>query len=435
MGSLDHIPGTLGLPLIGQTVPFLRDARTMVAERHREYGDVAKGRALGQTAVTFVSPEATKQIYLDPDRIFSSEIGWSFTIGPLFQRGLMLRDFEDHRVHRLAMAHAFRRAALQGYVPRIHEITQQHVARMGTGAVDVYALAKELTLDIAAQVFVGTTMHEQVATLNRCFVQMMRASISPLRLDLPGLPFRKGMAARRELVGLFTELVRQRRAEPEGEDLLSRLAHARVEDGRPLAVDEVVDHMIFLLLAAHDTTTATLAVMMWMLARHQTWQDAVVAEIEALGGDPVTLDNQGELVVTERVFKEALRMSPPVPFSPRGVLADTEIDGWAIPAGTMVTTCSLELHRHPAYWSHPNSFDPDRFAPHRAEDKQHSHLFIPFGGGAHLCLGNHFAELVAKAAMAGVLTSHRLEDVPGRQVFIQSVPIPKPRGGLVLTVR
>jgi cytochrome P450 len=425
------IPGSAGLPWLGHTVPFLRDARGLLERNRLAYGDAFAVTVLGQRVSVFLSPEATRTLYLDRDQNFSSERGWSFTIGPLFRRGLMLRDFDDHRLHRRAMSHAFRRTALAGYMDRVDTITQAHLAGI-EGEVDVYALAKRLTLDIAAQVFVGASLGPQSRTVNDGFVTMMRASVDPLRWDVPWTRFGQGMRARRRLESLVTELVHRRRREPEGADLLSRLSHAPGDDGDLLDVDEVVDHMIFLLLAAHDTTTSTLAVMLWYLSQQPAWQDAVVAEVAALEGAPVTLDDHARLPTTALVMKEALRLSPPVPMSPRGVLRDCEIDGWEVPAGSMVSAASLALHRHPAWWSDPDTFDPARFSPERAEDKQHTHLYVPFGGGAHLCIGNHLAELMTKAVLARLLAQRRVSARPGQTMVLQAVPIPKPRGGLVL---
>lgn len=427
------IPQHPRLPLLGNTVGFLRDARGLLESSRNRHGDVFSLRVLGQETVVFMTPQATRSIYLDRDKVLSSRIGWSFTIGPMFRRGLMLRDFDDHSFHRRVMSQAFRRAALDGYMEKVDRIADEHVAR-ASGPVDVYAMTKALTLDIATQVFVGVDLAGQARAVNESFAAMMKASLDPVRRDVPGTPYARGLRARATLVRLFTDLVAQRRVRPETSDLLSRLAHATTEDGAPLAVDEVVDHMIFLLLAAHDTTTATLTVMLWELSRHPGWQARVVDEVAARDGAPVTLDTHKQMAVTESVMKEALRLSPPVPFSPRGVLRDTEIDGWPVPAGTMVTAASLGLHRHPDWWTSPNTFDPARFAPDRAEDKAHSHLYVPFGGGAHLCIGNHLAELMTKAVVMRLFARHRVTSRPGQRVTIQSVPIPKPRGPLVLTL-
>lgn len=433
-GSLGHIPGSLGPPVVGQTFQFLRDARGMVAQNQARWGDTFKGRVLGQDSVIFLSPDATRTIYLDREQNFSSEIGWSFTIGPMFRHGLMLRDFQDHRLHRRAMQHAFRRAALAGYMTRIHEVTDRRLERWERGEVSVYEEMKALTLDIAGEVFLGLTLGDRLTTVNEAFVAMMKASITPLRKDLPGTAFRAGLRGRVELERLFGELVDARSREPEGQDLLSRLCHAPGDDGEPLSRQDIVDHMIFLLLAAHDTTTSTLSVMLWALATEPHWQDDVVEEVRGIHGADVTLDNHGRLEATGRVMKEALRLNPPVPFSPRGVLRDCEIDGVTIPAGTMITAASLMVHRHPGWWTDPDRFDPDRFTPSRAEDKQHSHLYVPFGGGAHICIGNHFAELITKAIVARLLAGHRLASRPGDTLRMRAVPIPKPRGNLILSV-
>lgn len=433
--GLDHVPGSLGLPGLGQTLRFARDTRGLMEERRQRHGDVFKVRVLGVPTVVFCSPDATRTIYLDREDNFSSTIGWGPTIGDLFHRGLMLRDFEDHRFHRRVMQQAFRRDALAGYMEGVHEVVDRHLAAVGEGPVDVYALMKSMTLDIAAEVFVGASLREDIDVVNGAFVDMMGAAVTPVRRDLPFTAYRKAMRGRDALETTFARLVAESRTKPEGSDLLSRLCHATTDDGAPLPDDEVVDHMIFLLLAAHDTTTSTLAVMLWELARDQDWQQRVVDEVGRLDGDPVTLENEKELTDVDRAFKEATRLHPPVPFSPRGVLADCEIDGTAIPGGTMITAASLVLHRHPDWWTEPDRFDPDRFSSERAEHRRHSHVFVPFGGGAHTCIGNHFAELMAKAAVSRLFARHRVAAAPGQRVHIQSVPIPKPRGGLVLTVR
>ncbi|HEX6888800.1 MAG TPA: cytochrome P450 [Candidatus Nanopelagicales bacterium] len=432
------IPRVAGLPVLGNTPAFLRDARALVLDAQAKHGDVFEVRILGQAVTVLMSPQATKEVYVDRRDTFSSERGWSFTIGPLFARGLMLRDFDDHHLHRRVMQHAFRRAALAGYMQRVNGLARQHVAaavqQAGPDGVDVYTMTKRLTLDIAAQVFVGLDLGREAQVVNDAFVAMMRASVWPVRHEIPGTPFARGMAARRRLQALLGGLVAQRRAAPEGADLLSRLAHATTEAGRPLATDEVVDHMIFLLLAAHDTTTATLTVMLWHLSQQPAWQDRVAAELGSLAGQDVTIDNHKALTDTELVMAEALRLSPPVPFSPRGVVRDCEVDGVPLRGGQMIALASLGLHRHPAWWTEPDRFDPQRFAPDRAEDRQHSHLYVPFGGGAHICLGNHLAELMTKAVMAAVLAEHRVTARAGQRMEMAAVPIPKPRGGLVLTI-
>lgn len=432
MDRLAHVPGDRGAPLLGHSVQFVRDCHRLMDSRRARYGDVFRTELLGRTQVMFLTPQATREIYLDPGQVLSSEGGWSTSLGPLFTRGLMLRDFDDHRLHRRVMQQAFSRAALAGYVEQVHTVTDRHLDALGPGEVDVYAVTKRLTLDIAAEVFVGVPLGEQADTVNRAFSDAIRATVTPVRLPLPGTTYARGLAGRRTLQRVFGELVARRRAEEPRADLLSRLAHATTDSGETLPVDEVVDHMIFLVLAAHDTTTSTTAMLLWQLALHADWQDRVTAEAAALDGAPVTPASSAGMVDTTMALHEALRLSPPVPFSPRLALEDVVITGVPVPAGTGVAAASMTLHRHPDWWSEPDRFDPDRFAPGRAEHTAHSHLFVPFGGGAHLCIGNHVAELVVKAVVARLLARHRVSADPAAGVVFQPVPIPQPRGPLLL---
>ena len=237
----------------------------------------------------------------------------------------------------------------------------------------------------------------------------------------------KGRRSRARLAAFLGELVRTRRAGAPRPDLLSQLAHARGPEGELLTVDDVVAHMAFLLLAAHDTTTATSTVMLWHLAAEPEWQERVAAELAGLDGQDVTLGNYGSLKQTEWVMKEALRLHPPVPWTVREAVCETEVAGVRLAAGGVVSLPILGLHRHPDWWREPDRFDPMRFSPERAEDKAHSHLFVPFGGGAHLCLGVHLAELIVKAVLAAVLTEHRLTVPRGDRLDMMAIPIPKPR--------
>ena len=174
-----------GIPGLGNTVAFLRDARTLLMDAQAAYGDAFELHVLGQPVTLLLSPEATKEIYIDRAENFSSEIGWSFTIGPMFHHGLMLRDFDDHHLHRRVMQYAFRRQALAGYMEQVNASRAEHVAAAVAGAgpdgIDVYRMTKRLTLDIATQVFVGLDLGPQADVVNDSFVAMMRASVSPIR--------------------------------------------------------------------------------------------------------------------------------------------------------------------------------------------------------------------------------------------------------------
>jgi cytochrome P450 len=427
--SLDHMPGNDGLPVVGESLGFARDAEGWALRNLETHGPVFRTNLLFHRAAMFADPDAAKTVLLDRDRIFSNEGGWNVFIGKLFARGLMLRDFDDHRFHRRIMQEAFRSDAMAGYMDLIDPVIEDAVGRLeGCDQVDLYRVVKQLTLDIATVVFVGERPGRSSGRMNRAFIDAVGAAVTPVRREVPGSAFRRGMRGRRYLERFFLERIPQRRT-AQGSDMLSRLCRAVDEDGARFTDEEIADHMIFLLLAAHDTSTGTLATMAWETAREPVWQERMRQEMAGIDGGRLTWGDRDRLELTEWVFREAMRLHPPVPFMPRLVLADTELAGYRVPRGSLIGVSSLLLHRLPGYWTDPASFDPLRFAPGRAEHRSHSHVFVPFGGGAHTCLGMHFAGLMSKAILTRLLGRFRLVALPGQRVEMTAVPIPRPRGG------
>ena len=429
---LSDIPGGGGLPLLGHTPAFLRDPLALYARFREEHGPVCKMHAFGRWIVVLHGADALQMVLMDRDKNFSSFHGW-VVLHRLFPNGLMLRDFDDHRTHRRIMLAAFRPAPLADYVDRMNErisavLDDWPVER----AFPFYRAVKELTLDLAASVFLGLDIGPQAKRINRAFVNELNASTAVVRRPVAGNAMWRGVRARAVMLDFFRELVAAR---PDGVDMVSQLCRARSEDGAFFADEEIVDHLNFLLMAAHDTTTSALTTMTWALAEHPQWQDVLRAEAEGIGGDRISYDEMEKAERTERVFKEALRLRPPVPFIPRYALESFDYAGCAVPGRTHVSISPGLVARDPDLWTDPLVFDPDRFAPERAEDQRHRFAWSPFGGGAHKCIGMHFATLQVKALTAQLLRRFRLELPEGYEVRWRHLPIPKPKDDLPVILR
>ena len=104
-------------PVVGHSIQFNYDALALIQRLQKSKGDVFQLNILNEDVLLFLTPSATKQIFLDPDDNFSSKHGWEFSIGPTFENGLMLRDFDDHKYHRSLLQNSFRRDALDKYIP------------------------------------------------------------------------------------------------------------------------------------------------------------------------------------------------------------------------------------------------------------------------------------------------------------------------------
>jgi cytochrome P450 len=129
-------------------------------------------------------------------------------------------------------------------------------------------------------------------------------------------------------------------------------------------------------------------------------------------------------------MQETLRRYPPLPVIPRTTLSDFEWEGYRIPSGTMLVVSPIHTHYMPEWWDAPERFDPERFAPGRAEHERHTHSWIPFGGGVHMCIGRRFAEAQVRLVAHQMVRRYRWSVPAGYRMPVQQAPISKPLDGL-----
>ena len=428
--ALMAIPGEKGLPFVGVTLRQLADPHAFVQDMVAKYGTVYRVNSFGRTQLGLMGPEANELVLFDRDRLFSSEQGWGPLLNLLFPRGLMLMDFDDHRTDRKALSIAFKPGPMRHYAEKLNEGIAPRVAGWTNTDMLFYPAVKQLTLDLAATSFLGIAWGPEADRINRAFVDMVQASVGVIRSPLPFTKMGLGVAGRRFLIDYFTPMVQQRR-EQQGPDMFSQFCRATRENGELLSTGEVVDHMNFLMMAAHDTITSSATSMLLLLAQNPEWQDRLRDECLALAapGAALSYDDLGKMELTEYAFREALRLVPPVPSTPRRALRDFEFGGHRIPAGTPVGISAGYTHMMEKHWPDPRRFDPMRFAPDQVRSR-HKYAWVPFGGGAHMCLGLHFAYMQTKILMHHILTQNRVIVEDGYDPAWQVWPIPQPKDGL-----
>ncbi len=398
-------------------------------------------------SVYLMSAEANEMVLFDREARFSARLGWQRVLGELFPRGLMLRDAEDHRWHRRLMLPAFRKEALARYLERMSPRVEGAIADWGRrGDLLFYPAIKRLTLAIAADVFLGAELKGEIDQISSDFTDLVAASVAVIRAPLIGRTYSRGLQARARLATFIRERIPARRA-GDGNDLFTQLCQARDEQDQQYSDEEIVDHLIFIMMAAHDTTTSAITTMVYALAKHPQWQQRLRNEAQMLmhAHEPpqpqpqsrsraLTLDELAKMTEIEWVFKEALRLYQPLPTIARRALRDFEIHGFKIPAGTAVSVFPIQVHRSPLWWHEPDQFDPERFAPHRAEHRKHPFQWAPFGGGAHMCLGLHFAEMQVKAILQPLLSQWQWHVAADYEPSYAFAPIAKPRDGLPIRI-
>jgi cytochrome P450 len=430
---------TLRSSAIGQILAMRKDMVGHLNSLEKVHGPAWRV-AIGRSGmISLLGPDALEFVWKNRDGAFSNKLGWEPYIGRVFPGAIMGMDGDEHRYQRRIMQVAFRKSALRTYLEQMGPAIALGVGAWlppsaASASRQMFPLLKQLTLDLAASVFMGVDLGRSSKELNRAFVATVAASLAILRVPIPGFKMWRGVRGRELLVKRFRELMPAKRA-THTSDFFSEFCHVQSEQGERFTDQEIIDHMIFLMMAAHDTTTSTLTTMMYQLARHPEWQERLRAKAMALGKAQLEHDDLDQLDELTWVMREALRLTPPLTSMPRMCTKDTVFQGYAIPAGTLVGLYPIHVHYMPSLWSEPFRFDPERFSPERQEDKRHAYAWVPFGGGAHMCIGQHFATLQIKAIMHQLLLRYRWSTAPGYIMPYQLVPIAKPSDGLRVTLQ
>lgn len=436
--TANEMPGDAGPFLLGYAFDMVRNPIALCRRLYDRYGEVCWIKLLGMKVVMLNGPDAAQFVLQDKDSVFSNKWGWDFYIGKFFKRGVMLMDFDEHKMHRRIMAVAFKKPSLVEYLQQMGPVVTQGITHWvpdGTQKANfmVYPAIKKLTLDMASVVFLGEKIGAEADRINHAFVDCVRAGSAWIRFPVPGLRYAKGIQARHILEDYFTSKIAEKRAS-QSRDMFAQLCHAKTEDGQVFSDEDVVNHMIFLMMAAHDTSTITLSIMFNYLAKHPEWQERARQQSLALNKSTLDFEDLEKLDVLTRVMKESLRLCPPVPGMPRKVLRDIEFKGVRIPKGSLINLNLSFQHRMREYWRNPDQFDPDRFTDQRAEYKSHPFAWSPFGGGAHMCLGLHFADLQVKSVLHQTLLNYRWRVPTHYQMRIDWTSLPKPLDDLPVTL-
>src|SRR3954451_23295829 len=289
--DLQPVMGEPGPPVVGQTLLFLNDQLGYARHFYERYGTVFWGNSLGTRVVSVVGPDGIETVLTNRDRAFSNAEGWGYFIGPFFERGVMLMDFEEHRHHRRIMQQAFKHERLVAYIDKANATIARVLPtwRQGPGFT-LYDAAKQLTLDVATEVFVGTDIGAGADRINRAFIDTVVGGQAIIRADVRGGKWHRGLQSRRVLQDYFRSQIPEKRA-GEGDDLFSVLCHAETEDGERCSDDDIVNHMIFTMMAAHDTSTITIAMMGSSLAKPPEWHRRVLEDSQAVGKPAIGYDD------------------------------------------------------------------------------------------------------------------------------------------------
>ena len=239
--AIAHIPGTDGWPLVGNTVQMLADTKGSVERFAERYGPVFRTRNFGGRVVALLGPQANEFLLLDQAKLFSSQQGWERIFGRLFPGGLMLMDFDEHRLHRKALSVAFKAGPLKSYLESLNQGIAVGISDWLSASPDLrfYPAIKRLTLDLAATAFLGERMSPDAERIKGAFIDLVAAAVAVVRSPIPGTQMSRGVKARQFMIDYFSRQTGARR-ESCSQDLFTQLCKATTDDGSLLTAQGIV---------------------------------------------------------------------------------------------------------------------------------------------------------------------------------------------------
>lgn len=310
--------------------------------------------------------------------------------------------------------------------------------------IDLHQEMMRLSLRIAGLTLFGADTDESArefgAALRVAFAEVsrrMRDYPFVLPMWMPVAEHRNFKEAKAQLDHLVLDIIaRRKRGGEHNNDLLQMLLDARDDQtGEPMQDQHLKDEIITLLVAGHDTTAAALSWTFFALQQNPDVREQLENELDdELNGRSARADDLERLPYTRMVLDEALRLYPPAWGQPRRSIKDDTIDGYWLPAGSMISLCQYVTHRHEDFWQQPDRFLPERFLAQQAE-KRPKFAYFPFGGGSRLCIGQQFALLEGQLALANLAQKFRFDLVPGAKVEPDPTFTLMPKDGLAVTVR
>lgn len=436
------IPGPKGHFITGSLGDMRRDFLQFLMTTAADYGRVARFRA-GPASMMLVSdPDDIADILVKRADAFHKTGSTKRLLKTLLGDGLISLEGAEHRRHRRLMQPSFHTRQVYSYT----EVVMAHARtwldqRIDGEVFDIVPLMADLTLNIVVDTFFSTQLAE-TEQIRRALSQFSNALNLRIRspIPLPGWLPTEGNRIQREalttLDGAVYALIAARRKDPNPPaDLLTGLLMTQDDEtGQALTDKEIRDEIATIFFAGYETTTTTMAWVLYLLAVHPDVRERLRDEImQVTDGEPPDAGHLHRLIYLNQVIKEVLRLYPPAWLFDREPVEDTTIGGFAVPKGQTIFISPYLIHRNPTHFESPEDFQPERFTG-GFEKSLPRFAYFPFGGGPRTCIGQTFAQHTLSLLTVALVSQVQFELMPDQSVRPSASATLVPANGIQMRV-
>jgi len=430
------IPKETGVPILGCLPEFAKSPLSFFKRLTNDYEDVVEFHLPLIDMALVVDADIAHKILVSEAKNFRKADRDVKIMGTILGNGLVTNnDTPSHKVHRKLVQPGFHFRRMEAYTKTMSDYTEQYIANWEGGTVrsisddmfklTMYIVTKTLfdtdmdSMENEADQ-IGETMKVVQDMINKRFLQII-----PMPDWVPSPGNLKLSKARKTLHQTIDQII-QSRMKPNGEiddngDMMSMLLLAEYEDGSKMSPKQVMDELITLFVAGHETTSNALSWAFYLLAKHPEIQTKLQTELDAvLKGKTAEFSNLSDLIYTEMVIKESMRLLPPVwTLNTRQANEDTIIGDYLFPQDKVIFISPFANHTNPKYFPNPEKFDPERFSAEN-EKSIPKHVYIPFGTGPRVCIGQAFAMMEAKLILASIVQCFEISLAKGQELNPQA---------------
>ncbi|WP_204344871.1 cytochrome P450 [Psychroserpens algicola] len=395
----DNIPTVPLNRFIKHSLEILKNPLPFHHKNFTEQGDVFKLKIGWNTSVFFCRDAAFAEYVLQKNQknYVKSKIQTEDLV-KYVGKGLLTSEGDHWKKQRKLIQPAFHKKQLQNLLESIQSAILSEYNRIEENTViDIFPILNDLAFQtVVKSLFSSAANQNDINRLQYITEAAQKMMVKELRQPYLGWWFKasgkieKHIALTREARDILKRIVNERRLSKAREnDLLDMLLDARYDDGNPMDEEQLIDEILILFTAGHETTSNSLTFTCQLLALHPQWQEQIFKEFSDVKKE--TTDLMAVVMaskVCQQVIEESMRLYPPAYFIDRVNISDDNFNGMHFDAGSNLLFSVYEIHRHPELWKQPNTFLPERFAE---GGRKFSSQYFPFGAGPRKCIGNNFA--------------------------------------------
>lgn len=383
----------------------------------KQYGGIIKVNDLNRKDPGYIvtSPDAIKHVLISNHGNYLKGTGFE-RVKMLLGNGIIVSDGDFWRRQRTMIQPAFSRKNILALCDMMKQVTQKLIPRWKQKAesgesIDITTEMSEFALEVILRSLISDDLDRIISEKGENPFAFL--TDDPTRDLAVAMKFR-------QLGKLVQQIIDTRRDNGQaGDDLLGALMQATDKNGEPMSDRELIDEIMTMIIAGHETTGGTLNWLWYELSQHPEAEAKAYAEVSALtSNNNIATDDLAKLSYTKQCIDEALRLYPPVWLFTRKAINDDCLQSYRVPAGTNIFLSPYFTHRDPELWTQPNSFYPEHFVDDGAQLK-HKYAFYPFSAGSRRCIGEYFSYVEMQTHMAIMLKLFKLEAVPGQKIELE----------------